>query len=156
MFSAVTFGIPQLSAAGFDRVLRGWAEEFDVAVPLSVPCRWGHSSDRIYFACNETGVIKLGYSRDPAKRVKAFRKHELLAVTFGDEQFEFALHRMLRDFSLFKHEGGCGRRGGTMVHYSEWYRADSPVVTLAYRVKNAADSVLVSSTPVVTPKWRTP
>lgn len=148
----VSVVVPVVSAAVADVVFANWAEDLDVwsgsfswdgsdkwrrrarmaFLRASVPC-----STFIYLAAADTGPIKVGLSQHPIQRVASLPGYEaIVAVAAQTRGVERELHNELRDFQV---NGGRDWAGHLGVKY-EWYERLSPVLSLAYRLANAADS----------------
>ena len=137
--------IPVVSAAAATRVIEAWLDELDLQEQWG--WRWQYclakvlryqfgehpaTSDVIYFAHAASSPIKVGWSAEPVKRIAALSSAVPYApIVLVENQLrsdEQRLHALLGRFSKRRRPGVC-----------EWYHPNSPVMSLAYRLANAAE-----------------
>lgn len=130
---------PTIGGLRAQRIFVQWVERYGV----EVPARGGYRFNRarwpegfIYFAIGETGPLKIGWSRNPLRRVKELGLCPIVFVSRQSIYDELNLHRRLRLFA----EGHSTKRPNRAP---EWFRRSSPVLSLAYMLANAAPHVAV-------------
>ncbi len=144
--SAARVVAPTQAEAVFDE----WADSFEIESGWSYPGSKFNSRRRarvrfsrgggayVYFAVAPAGPIKIGLSEQPLIRVRSFPGYEIVAaVSEQDTRGEISIHEELIDFKRKRNEPG-------FIHgvKHEWFQRNSPVLSLVYRLANAATSQL--------------
>jgi hypothetical protein len=112
--------------------IRSWQKDHEVDGWL----RWSRpfrSDGYVYFARNGDGVIKVGWSADPIRRIRGLAgKYEFVVAIVGcPYSDEDSLHRFLC-WTIAK-----------PVRGREWYAARSLVTSLAFRLRTEATASLL-------------
>lgn len=130
--------IPLVSAQDAINVFTRWAEDIQLEHRL---VENGKPSDMIYFASAESGnLIKIGWSKDPAKRARELRSPQgelmhvrVALVGFGYDD-ERRLHKAANSFAVAAYMSN--------VNF-EYYRVDTPIQRLMDRLVEGATASFV-------------
>lgn len=141
---------PVVSPATAEAVFGEWADLFEIDSGWfshnprfdqrhRANVRFSRGADGyVYFAVAPTGPIKIGLSGQPLNRVRSFPGYEILvAISEQDASGESSIHDELKDFRR-------PHRELTYLHgvKHEWFTRESVLVSLIYRLRNAATSQL--------------